>query len=208
MSESGILLGLVLGTGLAWFVVSVVAVARAGSVGRAFWGLTIAGRANADPAFEAKVNGLLGLPVSPPSTAPSTGAPATPSATAKPSGEPLRLLTLLQSEARLLDFLLEDIAGAGDAQIGSAVRDLPRKSQATLKQHLTLVPVLSGTEGEKVTVPTGFDPSAIRVIGNVTGQPPFTGELQHPGWKVTELKLPATASGQDLFVVQPAEVQV
>lgn len=135
-------------------------------------------------------------------------APTLPAGPAKPSGEPLRLLALLQSEARLLDFLMEDIAGAGDAQVGAAVRDIHRKAQAALKQHLTLGPVLAGAEGDRVTVPAGFDPSAVRVVGNVAGQPPFTGELQHPGWKVTGLKLPPVPAGQDLFVVQPAEVQV
>ena len=44
--------------------------------------------------------------------------------------------------------------------------------------------------------------------GNVTGEPPYTGELQHPGWRVKEIRLPTTAEGQDPFVVQPAEVQV
>src|SRR5262245_28493800 len=37
---------------------------------------------------------------------------------AKPSGEPLRLLALLQREGRLLDFLLEDVKNYPDAQIG------------------------------------------------------------------------------------------
>jgi hypothetical protein len=213
MSDSGILLGLALGAGLAWFVVAVLAVARAGSIGRVSWGLTVAGRGHQDPAFDAKVNELMGLPPAalppPPPPAPvAAAAPQKPAAPPKPTGEPLRLLTLLQEEARLVDFLLEDISAANDAQVGAAVRDIHRKAQATLKQHVTVEPVLAGAEGDRVTVPVGFDPSAVRVVGNVTGQPPFIGELQHPGWKVTELKLPPTAAGQDLFVVQPAEVQV
>jgi hypothetical protein len=118
------------------------------------------------------------------------------------------VLALLQAEARLLDFLLEDISGADDKQLGAGVRDVHAKASAALKKHLVIEPVLSGAEGDRVTVPPGFDPSAIRVIGNVTGQPPFTGELQHPGWKVKELRLPGVAAGQDLFVVQAAEVQV
>ncbi|MGL6097851.1 MAG: DUF2760 domain-containing protein [Fimbriiglobus sp.] len=208
MSDSGMLLGLALGAGLAWFVVAALAVARAGGVGRVSWGLTVAGRGHQDLAFDAKVNELMGLPPAaapPPVVAAAPQKPATPP---KPTGEPLRLLTLLQEEARLVDFLLEDISAANDAQVGAAVRDIHRKAQATLKQHVTVEPVLAGAEGDRVTVPVGFDPSAVRVVGNVTGQPPFSGELQHPGWKVTELKLPPTAAGQDLFVVQPAEVHV
>jgi hypothetical protein len=134
--------------------------------------------------------------------------PPPPPAPPKPSGEALRLLAVLQAEARLIDFLMEDVAGATDAQLGAAVRDIHRKAQAALAQHVALGPVLAGAEGDKVTVPAGFDPSAVRVVGNVTGQPPFAGELQHPGWKATALKLPPAPAGHDPFIIQPAEVQV
>lgn len=191
-------LGLVLGAGLVAFLVAVVAFARAGGIGRAFWGLNIAGRARADTAFEAQINRLLGAAAPEPQSANPT----------KPAGEPLRLLALLQSEARLVDFLLEDISQQKPADIGAAVLDIHNRAQAVLKQYLTIVPVLSESEGSQATVSAGFDPSAIRVIGNVTGQPPYTGEVQHPGWKVREVKLPPTATGQDPLVLQPAEVQI
>ncbi len=205
------LLGFVVGLVIAGFLFTVVMIARAGSIGRASWGLNVAGRANLDPSFANKINELMGLPaqaatIAPPP--PTAIAPPPKPTIAKPSGEPLRLLALLQSEARLLDFLLEDIGGYQDAQVGQAVRDIHRKAQGVLKQHLTLEPIVAGTEGDKVTVPAGFDPSAIRVLGNVTGQPPYTGEVQHPGWRVRELKLSPLPSGQDAFVVQPAEVQL
>src|SRR3954451_11183930 len=126
----------------------------------------------------------------------------------KPSGEPLRLLALLQRDGRLLDFLLEDVQAYNDAQIGSAVRDIHRSCRKTLEEHLTLKPILAGEEGASVTVPSGFDPSAIRLTGNVTGQPPFTGTLRHHGWRVKELKLPDVGTGRDAFVVAPAEVSL
>lgn len=189
-------LGIAIGVVVTAFLVAIAAIARAGSVGRAFWGLTVAGRANADPSVAAKIDALLG----------TSAAPAAPPPPPKPSGEPLRLLALLQTEARLVDFLMEDVSGAGDAQVGQAVREIHKKAQQVLKDHLVLEEILSG-EGT-VTVPKGFDPSAVRVVGNVTGEPPFTGELQHPGWKVKEIKLPAKAEEQDPFVLQPAEVQL
>lgn len=127
---------------------------------------------------------------------------------AKLSAEPLRMLTLLQREGRLLDFLLEDISGAADEQIGAGVRELHRKAQAALKEHLVLEPVLPHSEGESVEVPPRFDPSAIRLTGNVTGQPPFRGVLQHHGWRVKNYTLPAPPEGQDLFVLAPAEVEL
>lgn len=126
----------------------------------------------------------------------------------KPSGVPLRLLALLQREGRLLDFLLEDISAYPDAQIGAAVRDIHRHCQAAVKEHLVLEPVLPQPENAMVDVPVGFDPSAIRLVGNVTGQPPFKGTLQHHGWRVKEIKLAAPPEGQDELVVMPAEVEL
>jgi hypothetical protein len=131
--------------------------------------------------------------------------------TAKParlSPEPLRLLALLQREGRLLDFLLEDIAGAADDQVGAGVRELHRKAQTVIKEHLILEPVLAKNEGENVEVPPHFDPSAIRLTGNVTGQPPFRGVLQHHGWRVKSYTLPTPPEGQDQFVLAPAEVEL
>jgi hypothetical protein len=200
-----LLLGFVLGVLLASFAFGAVAVARAGNVGRAFWGLTVAGRARVDPAFETRLNELMGTPA--PQSQQSPSKPTVPPTPPKPTGEPLRLLTLLQTEARLVDFLMEDISGAQDDQVGQAVREIHRKGQQVLKQHLTLEPILNPDQ-PTATVPKGFDPSAVRVVGNVTGEPPFTGSVEHPGWKVKEIRLPQVADGQDQFVIQPAEVQL
>jgi hypothetical protein len=126
----------------------------------------------------------------------------------KPSGEPLRLLALLQREGRLLDFLLEDIQAYGNDQIGAAVRDIHKNCHKAIKDHIVLEPVLKDAEGATVQVTAGYDPSAIRLTGNVTGQPPFKGTLQHHGWRVKELKLAAPPEGQDEFVLQPAEVEL
>src|SRR5437868_830539 len=68
---------------------------------------------------------------------PATESTVEPPEPAKPSGEPLRLLALLQRDGRLLDFLLEDVQGYNDAQIGSAVRDIHRSCRKTLDKHLT-----------------------------------------------------------------------
>src|SRR5262249_13830287 len=108
-------------------------------------------RTLADAAFADKVNALLNPP---------------PPEPPKRSAEPLRLLTLLQREGRLLDFLLEDVSAATDDQLGAGVRDIHRDAQAAIKKHLVLEPVLSQAEGETVEVPPGFDPSAIRLTGN------------------------------------------
>lgn len=122
-------------------------------------------------------------------------------------GAPLRLLNILQREGRLVDFLLEDIAGIDDSQVGSAVRDIHRNCRKAIEEHLTLERIMAGDEGQEVTVPTGFDPASIRLTGNVTGQPPFRGTLQHHGWRAKKINLP-TMTGNDAMVIAPAEVQL
>jgi Domain of unknown function (DUF2760) len=126
----------------------------------------------------------------------------------KPSGEAVRILALLQREGRLLDFLLEDVQAYTNDQIGAAVRDIHKSCQHALKEHVVLGPVIAKQEGDNVEVPAGFDPSAIRLTGNVTGDPPFRGTLRHHGWRVKELKLSPPPEGQDELVLQPAEVEL
>lgn len=198
-------LGLAFGIAAALILMLAIAFVRAGSLGRAWWGLGIAGSASRNPALGAPIDALVGNAAA---VVPTTPQVVVPPAPPKQTGEALRLLALLQSEARLLDFLLEDVAGAPDAALGAGVREIHKKAAAALRKYLAIEPILGGGDGDRVTVQKGFDPSAIRVLGNVTGEPPYTGELQHPGWKVKELKLPTVAEGQDPFVLQPAEVQM
>jgi hypothetical protein len=148
------------------------------------------------PEFAGKVHLLMNPP------------PPEPSKPPKPNPEPVRFLGLLQREGRLIDFLAENIAAYDDAQVGAAVREIHRKCQAALNEHLEMEPVLAQDEGAPVEVPTGFDPARIRLTGNVTGQPPFQGTLLHRGWRVKAIKLAPPPEGQDEFVLQPAEVQL
>lgn len=159
-------------------------------------GLSLLGRLK-DATFVNKVRLLINPP------------PPEPPKPVKPSGAPLRMLTVLQRDGRLVDFLLEDLSGVtDDAQIGAGVRDIHRKCQLALKEHLVLESVMEQEEGQTVEVPSGFDPSAIRVTGNVPAQPPFRGVLTHRGWRVKEIKLAPMPEGQDEFVLHPAEVEV
>lgn len=199
-------IGAIIGIVFAGFLGLVAAIARAGGLDQVSWAMAVAAKAKHDPAFTNSVNQLLGRPTVPLPSSPPPVAKSEPPKAAKPSVPPLRLLSVLQTESRLVDFLLEDISSYGDEQVGQAVRDIHRKAQGVLKQYLVLEPVVSGSEGDTVTVPAGFDPSSIRVLGNVTGQPPYSGEVQHPGWRVRELRLQPSAG--DDTVLQPAEVQL
>ena len=120
----------------------------------------------------------------------------------------LALLALLQREGRLVDFLRDSIDGASDADIGVAAREVYRGCRKVLDQHLSFEPVMPGEEEAKVSVPKGFDPAEIRLIGEAKGEPPFRGTLRHHGWRVTETKLPSLAEGVDRAVIAPAEVEL
>lgn len=134
--------------------------------------------------------------------------PPPPPPPPKPSPEPVLLLALMQREGRLIDFLLEDVSGADNETLGAGVRTIHKECQKILKEHLDMEPVLKGEEKAIVEVPIGFDPSAIRLTGNVTGNPPFKGTLEHHGWRVTKIKLAKPPEGHDAFVVAPAEVEL
>jgi hypothetical protein len=120
----------------------------------------------------------------------------------------LAFLALLQREAQLVDFVREAIDGVDDAQLGAATRAVHRNAAKVIAQHVTLEPVMPGEEDAKVTVPKGFDPAEIRLIGEAKGEPPFRGTLRHKGWRATDVKLPTLTDGVDRSVIAPAEVEV
>lgn len=119
----------------------------------------------------------------------------------------LRLLALLQKEGRLVDFLEEDIQPYTDAQVGAAVRAIHAGCRKALHERMEIARIYPEDDGATVEVASGFDPASVRLTGNVHGQPPFHGVLQHGGWRATHVSLPKTA-GVDAAVLAPAEVEV
>ncbi|MCO6458516.1 MAG: DUF2760 domain-containing protein, partial [Pirellulaceae bacterium] len=121
----------------------------------------------------------------------------------------LTLLAALQREARLLDIVTEPLGDYSDEQIGAAARDVLRNCHAVLERMFGLEPVLGLPEGSRTDVPAGADPGEIRITGNVTGQPPYSGALVHRGWRASRCELPAW-SGLDKsrLVIAAAEVEV
>ena len=89
-----------------------------------------------------------------------------------------------------------------------AVRVVHEGCRKALRQHFVTEPVRAESEGSRITLEEGFDASAVRLTGNVVGQPPFSGTLAHRGWRVTEVKLPKIAAGHDVNIVAPAEVEL
>jgi hypothetical protein len=140
--------------------------------------------------------------------APAAVVKATPPKKTDVTPGALQLLALFQREGRLLDFLSEDIESYDDASIGAAVRDIHKGCKKVLADHFGVEPVLDGDEDEAITVDAGFDPSRIRLTGNVTGQGPFKGTLRHHGWRAAKVSLPSLTDGHDVSVVAPAEVEL
>ncbi len=120
----------------------------------------------------------------------------------------LMLLTLLQREGRLIDFLRESLDAYDDATVGVAFRSIHRDCRKVLDAHVKVEPVMPGQEDEAVSLPRGFDPAEVRVIGNALGDPPWKGVLVHHGWRVVEAKLPILAGEVDRHVIAPAEVKL
>jgi hypothetical protein len=134
-------------------------------------------------------------------------APVPPAPVIKTSDGALQILGILQRDARLLDFLLEDITGYSDEQVGAAVRDVQSKSRDSLKRYARIEPVLDGVEGSYVKTPAASS-GTLKFIGNVPAGTPPGGTLRHRGWRAASIDLPAIPDKQDARVLAPAEIEV
>ncbi|KJU84647.1 conserved hypothetical protein, membrane [Candidatus Magnetobacterium bavaricum] len=117
-----------------------------------------------------------------------------------------QVLAIFQKKGRLIDFLQEDISAFDDNQVGHAVRTIHKECKEAMAEYLSLEPIRKESEGSEVTVESGFDPSAIRITGQVSGEPPFRGILRHSGWTLAGTSLPN--QNQDITVIEPAEIEI
>lgn len=120
----------------------------------------------------------------------------------------LHFISVLQREGRLLDFFAEELSLYDDEQIGAAVRSIQEDCKKSVNKYLSPVPVIDKEEGDVVEVELGFDPNAIKLTGNVSGEPPFTGVLRHRGWKAAKNEVPKLSDVQDTSIIAPAEVEI
>lgn len=133
--------------------------------------------------------------------------PVAPIPVVKTSDGALQMLSILQRDARLLDFFQEDITAYSDDQVGAAVRGMHGQGREALERYVKLAPVIDGVEGTFVKAPSK-DPAAVKFIGNVPAKTPEGGTLRHRGWKVTGVVLPPVNARQDLTILAPAEIEV
>ncbi|AUI86053.1 hypothetical protein BS333_06455 [Vibrio azureus] len=120
----------------------------------------------------------------------------------------MQLLTLMQQEARLIDFLKEDLTAFSDEEVGAAARVIHSGGQKVLGDYVTLAHIRNEEEETRITIEEGFNAQEVRLTGNVTGHAPFTGTLIHKGWKATSMNLPKLAENYDASIIAPAEVEL
>jgi hypothetical protein len=161
---------------------------------RSFFGILFRGRLPDDVARK------LGLRV---------GVPRSATAPPTVTEGALQMLAIFQRDARLVDFLMEDISGYSDDQVGAAVRGLHEQCRQSLARYVRLAPVIDGVEGSFTKLEGVPDPSRVKLLGNVPadGRPPG-GLLRHKGWRAEHIELPAPGGARDATVVAPAEIEV
>lgn len=126
----------------------------------------------------------------------------------KPSDGALQLLGMLQREARILDFLMEEITPYSDEQVGAAARTVHDSARDIVVRHFAPVPVIDAMEGSLAAPPEG-NPALVKYIGNVPASgKPSAGLLRHRGWRASAVSLPSLNSRQELDVLAPAEIEV
>ena len=142
----------------------------------------------------------------PPPVTVQSAAPAMDQAKA----EIVAFFALLQEKGRLVDFLMEELTGYDDAQVAAAARVVHQGCRQVLQEHFKITAVFEAEEGSQVTVPAGYFGDEYRIVGKLSGEPPFAGELIHKGWKAESVKLPRIVQTDDkrLPVIAPAEVEV
>jgi hypothetical protein len=120
----------------------------------------------------------------------------------------VHLFSVLQREGRLMDFLQEDLSLYEDGQIGAAVRSIHESCRKAVDRYLSPEPVMKQAEGQTVEIAAGFDQHAVKLVGNVVGQPPFTGILRHRGWQLRSISLPKLSEAENPDLIAPAEVEI
>jgi Domain of unknown function (DUF2760) len=168
---------------------------------RCFFNLLFHGELSAETLAALRLNRA----AAPASTARPAAAPAAP--TVRTADGALQILGILQRDSRLIDFLMEDISGYGDDQIGAAVRELHDQCRDSVARYVTLQPVIDGVEGTYTNAPSK-DPNLVKFVGNVPATPPKGGTLRHKGWRAAKVDLPAVAGRQDPSIIAPAEIEI
>jgi hypothetical protein len=134
--------------------------------------------------------------------------PPKPMVEVRSSDGALQMLSILQRDSRLIDFLMEDISAYSDDQVGAAVRNLHQQSRETLQRYIGLKPVIDGVEGSPTRIESR-DPATVKLLGNVPADGKASqGILRHKGWRVEKVELPKLTPSQNVNIIAPAEIEI
>ena len=145
-----------------------------------------------------------------PTRAPVPAVVPPPPPAANQAAEVVAFVGLLQEKGRLVDFLMEDLTSYEDTQVAAAARIVHQGCRQVLQEHFKITAVSQADEGSQVSVPAGYAADEYRLVGKITGNPPFTGKLIHKGWKTESVTLPRIVKLDEkrLPAIAPAEVEL
>jgi hypothetical protein len=136
-----------------------------------------------------------------PAAAPKPAAPEI-----RPADGALQILGILQRDARVIDFLMEDVSPYSDDQVGAAFRQVNEQGRAALLRYVTLKPIVDGVVNTPVQI-SSRDPNSIKLIGNVPADGKAAqGVLRHNGWRAESVNLPKLSG--EVKVLAPAEIEI
>lgn len=124
------------------------------------------------------------------------------------NGDALLLLSLLQREARFVDFVQGALDDYDDATIGGVSRKVHDDCKRCLDKYVGIASVLTEQEQSSICINAGFDPGSIKLTGHVAGEPPYKGTVQHCGWRATKVDMPKRSGEAANLVICPAEVEM
>jgi hypothetical protein len=152
---------------------------------------------------------FFGVPREAPAAAPVAAQPPPPAAN-QAEAEVVAFVGLLQEKGRLVDFLMEDVAPYDDKQVGAAARVVHQGCREVLNDSFKITPISQAEEGSRITVPASYAADEYRLLGKISGDPPFTGTLLHKGWKTESVKLPRILKSDEkrLPSIAPAQVEL
>ena len=144
-----------------------------------------------------------------PAAAPVAAQPPPPAAN-QAEAEVVAFVSLLQEKGRLVDFLMEDVAPYDDKQVGAAARVVHQGCREVMNDSFKITPISQAEEGSRITVPAAYAADEYRLLGKISGDPPFTGILLHKGWKTESVKLPRILKSDEehLPSIAPAQVEL
>ena len=119
----------------------------------------------------------------------------------------IHILAQMQKEGRLIDFLNENLDNYNDEEIGGSVRTIHEGCKKAVWESLKMDKVVDQEEESTCRINKDYDAKSIKLTGRVSDNFPMKGNLIHPGWKVSEVKL-TQKKGASTDILAPAEVEI